>query len=394
MSTIKFPSDEVVRAKVQEAIDQINKYHKVPLNNSRGRVMFICNYYAGVWLEHAFDGVAWARIFPEDAEIAKNQVCLFLDNQHDDGQLPFNVTADSIGYTHIQECVSFGKICMEAAELNNDDKLIAYAYEKLCKWDEWQVKNRIHNDYGLIEMYCGYDTGHDNSGRLDGMKYPEFGPDNGERPTDCDVLPVIAPDMNAVFYGDRMALAAMAEKLGKTDEAAEWRKKAEQTRQAIMDVCYDPEDMFFYDVDKNGKQRKIKSIQITNVLCEDVCDYDLANKIFEKHFLNPDEFGTPFPYPSVAANDPVFRQTQPANTWGYFCQGLTMLRSTRWMERYGRGKEMEENMRKWLACWCRSTTTQMGQELDPFTGEPAPTVDYYSSTMIFLITAAKHLGII
>lgn len=32
-----------------------------------------------------------------------------------------------------------------------------------------------------------------------------------------------------------------------------------------MEVCYDKENNFFYDVDKSGIKRKVKNISITNV---------------------------------------------------------------------------------------------------------------------------------
>ncbi len=73
------------------------------------------------------------------------------------------------------------------------------------------------------------------------------------------------PDMNAVFYGDKKALSGMAKKLGFFDEAAEFEKSAEKLKKEIIELCYDERDDFYYDVDKNGVKRRIKSIGITTL---------------------------------------------------------------------------------------------------------------------------------
>ena len=89
---------------------------------------------------------------------------------------------------------------------------------------------------------------------------------------------------------------------------------------------------------------------------------------------------------AVAEGDPM-----AGNCWGYWCQGLTMLRSLRWMKACGLTAELHENMQKWLAAWTDSEL-RFGQELDPFTGKPSVCSPYYSSTMLFFLAAAKELG--
>lgn len=62
-------------------------------------------------------------------------------------------------------------------------------------------------------------------------------------------------------------------------------------------LCYDPEDAFFYDVDKNGTMRRIKTVAITNVLHEGVAEEPLAREIFLRHLWNEREFKVPYPFP-------------------------------------------------------------------------------------------------
>jgi len=399
MSVISLPSAEAVRRKADQAIERMEKKHLINWRDSIGKVVFISMQYPGLWLEHTYDSVAWGNFRPSDVAVSKAQVKLFLDQQTEEGQLPCFIWKDITCHGWLQECVSFTRLALEACKQNKDLEFLKECYKKCKKWDDWLVKNRMGRGLGLVEMHCGYDTGHDNSGRLLGMKYPTYykamvgGPAN-EAPADDDVLPAVGPDINAVFYNSRMALADMAEELGLSDEADVWLKKAKDVHTALFEICYNKEDQFFYDVDKHGKQRKCKSIMITNMFSENVLSFDLGNEIFERYFLDPDEFGTPYPYPGVAVSDPTFHMNLPGNSWGYYSQGLTMLRSLRWMEKYGRKKELEENMLKWISAWCASDSIQFGQELDPFTGKPSQSSEYYSSTMIFFLESAKRLGYI
>lgn len=391
--TFPTPSRETLLEKKQIILDRIRSHHLRLWGGSEGNIFFISDQYPGVWMEHTYDAILWAAYCPEDRRVSRNQVKLFLDNQKPSGQLPCWIWKDKVGYSQIQECVSFGTLCFEACEQNADDPdFLRQCYEACCRWDKWLCDSRMTLGKGLIEMFCGFDTGHDNSGRLWDLKYPgNICADGAVPPTDDPVLPVIAPDMNAVFYGDRMALSRMADKLGLADEAAAWREKAEEVRRKLFEICYDPEDQFFYDVDKNGNMRKVRSCSITNVFTEGVLDQQLADQIFERYMANENEFWTPYPFPAVSVSDPHWQQKLPGNSWGFYSQGLTALRTTRWMEKYGRFAEMEEIMRRWVAAWCASETIQFGQELHPITGKPSQSSQWYSSCMLYFLYAIRRL---
>ncbi len=394
------PYRESVLAQIKE-----NHIRRIPQHD--GRLFLISTAYPGYWLEHTFDALAWARLYPEDADIAISQVRFFTEHQRQDGRLPCNIIDDSIlqgneeihiYYTQLQECVSFARLCYEAWQMNPQEDLNKY-YTCCCRWDQWLCENRMTRSCGLVEMFCGFDSGHDNSSRLWKMKYPA-GPcrDTAENlpegfPIGCECAPVIAPDINAVFYGSRMALARMAEELKKFDEAAAWRKKAQEVKQRLFDICFDADTCFFYDVDKYDRKLPIKSISITSLFCEHVLDRPLADEIFDRYLANPKEFATPYPFPSISVSDPTWQQRLKGNSWGFYSQGLVALRSLRWMEFYGREKEMEEMMRAWISAWCRENILRFGQELHPLTGEPSESSPWYSSCMLFFLHAVRRLGL-
>lgn len=382
-------TDEQIIEKCKKAIDRIRSYHLREWDGSGGKIFFISDTYPAVWMEHTFDSLVWAEL-SGDSCVAVNETMLFINGQRDDGHFPFVVGDGNKRYSQLQECVSFASLCNEVYDMTLDRDYLNRAYVACSKWDEWLVANRM-GDHGLIEMYCGYDTGHDHSGRLVGMKYQGLvGTDAAEKPEGCGVAPLIAPDLNAIFYGDRMALSKMAAKLGKDDESTEWARKASDIRKKMFEACFDSEDCFFYDIDKNGQMRKIKSISITAQFVEGTLSQDMADRIFDRYFRREGEFNTPFPYSSVSSSDPMFSKNKDGNSWGYFSQGLTQLRTLRWMKQYGYENEMRKNMRIWLDAWTASELP-FGQELDPFTGAPSVCSPYYSSTMLFYLYAAKEL---
>lgn len=388
-----------IKQKYDAALARIEMVHVKSFPGQAGPLFLISTTYPGVWLEHVYDAVAYANLSPAGHEVARNQTLLFLRNQKKSGRLPFNVIDSSIlkqpsisniGYSQIQECVSLGALCLETYKLLGDKAYLREAYRGLKAWDAWLVKNRMSLGKGLIELYCLYDTGHDNSARL--ADIPNKCPDvDGILPVDADAVPLFAPDMNAVFYGDRMALSEMAEELGHVRAAHDWREKAADVKKKMFELLYDPDDLFFYDVNRNGKKRKYLSIAISNVFQEHVLDKKTADMIYIRHMKNPDEFWTAYPFPSMAISDPGSRKDRPGNSWGYYSQALTALRCARWMDFYGYGADYDALLARWVEAM---TTSEMNfaQELDPFTGELSKSSEWYSSALLLYVYACRRLG--
>ena len=389
-----------IRADYRTVMERIRTVHIKKFPGHPEPVFLISNAYPGVWLEHVYDAVCWANLEPDMAQVARAQVRLFLSGQKEDGQLPCYVLDASnpgvkgygalVGYGQIQECVSFTRLCLEASRILHDEELLKESYEKCCRWDEWLVRNRMTLGTGLIELFCQFDTGHDNSARLAGI--PGGCPGGAAHCNPQPFLPLIAPDMNAVFYGSRAALSEMAGLLGKPDEAAAWRGRAESVRRALKERCYCPEDDFYYDADRFGGLRKFRSIHISNMFQEHVFDQAEARCIYERHMKNPDEFWTNYPFPSMALDDPGSKQDRDGNSWGFYSQGLTALRALRWMDYYGWGDDLEELMRRWVDALASSETMRFAQELHPVTGEMSKSSQWYSSAMLFYVAACRRLG--
>ena len=340
--------------------------------------------YPGIWQECApQEGLVYGSLSkyiatqpgaPTPLEIARANHMAFFAQQKPDGQLPASIKlADKVGtsggYGQIQMVVPIAATAWELAQQTNDHELLETAYNSCSRWDAWLRQYRDTRKTGLVEGFCTYDTGHDNSPRWNGI--PRQCPDADARKCpDLPSMPRLCPDLSATAYGARIALAAMAKALGKPDDEARWLADAEHIRQLILTKLYSPEDAAFYDLDAQNKFVRVRGDVITRVLGEHVVDPHKDRKIFEavwnRQLHNPKAFWAPYPLPSIAMDDPTFVRPIPRNSWGGATQALTALRSPRWFAFYGKQAELTHMMQQWCSAIMRSGGFR--QQMDPLTG--------------------------
>ena len=84
---------------------------------------------------------------------------------------------------------------------------------------------------------------------------------------------------------------------------------------------------------------------------------EMADAFIKHHLLNPDEFWTPVPLVSIAANEPLF-QNAPGNNWSGQPQGLTYQRAIGALENYGHYAEV--TLHRARNC-CRSSSATVAR---------------------------------
>jgi len=353
-------------------------------------------------MEHIQDAVILAWTDEKYTPLAKAQTELFFKHQRTDGQFPCYILDPKhknasgypslVGYGQIQECVSFAYLCWEVYQLTSDADYLRRAYDACSAWANWLAENRMTRNRGLVETFCVYDTGHDNSARLDGV--PNSCSDFEARNAPVDgPAPLLSPDINAVYYGNLSALSKMADKLMQQDEAKEWSLRAEAIQSNMLKLLYDEQDQFFYDMDRDDRLIPCLSIQISNVFSMHVLGQELFDIIYERHIKNPDEFWTPYPLPSIAVNDPLWsKKNSPTNNWGYFSITMTILRGVFWFDHYGRGEDFDELLGIWVDLLCK-TQEPFPQEVDPITGEATPNTIWMSPAIVLFLYAVKRLNL-
>ena len=341
--------------------------------------------YPGIWLECGpLEGLAYGR---HALEVARVNHEVFFDLQREDGYLPCWVRGDRIGSAQIQMAVPIAATALEVAERHGDEAFLARAYAACARWDAWLARYRDTRGTGLCELFCGFDTGHDHSPRLAGVpwKCPQ---DDARVCPPVAGLPYLAPDLSASVYGGRVALSRMANRLGRSGEAQEWLERAETIRAAVLRHCYCEEDECFYDVDMEGRFVRVRGDALTRVLGEHVVGQETFERIYARHIRNPDAFWTPYPLPSISAEDPAFDRALPPNSWGGASQALTALRAPRWFDHYGKSADLEHLMRRWVEAITR--TPAFMQQVDPWTGEFSTSAGY-SPAMLVLTTFLERL---
>jgi hypothetical protein len=381
-----FQNDNSSLQKVYDAAVAQVRSNIRTVNNYASPVLIEGGVYGGIWLECGpLEGAVFSFIDPAVA-LANHDI--FFHFQRDDGYLPCWVRPQGPGSAQIQMVVPIAETAFDLWEQTRDLQFLQRAYNACAKWDDWLAKYRDTRKTGLCEAFCEYDTGHDNSPRFHGL--PKKCPNDDARVCpDSDRLPYVAPDLSATVYGGRIALARIARALERPDEARLWDTKAARTRGEIMKRLYVPEDGCFYDLDATGKFVRIRGDLLTRVLGEHVVDQKTFDVIYRKQIHNPKSFWAPYPFPSIALDDPTFVPPANRNSWGGPSQALTALRASRWMEHYGKYADLAHLMSQWV----RAITANGGflQQMDPRTGAFTQDRGGYSPAALVLFDFAWRL---
>ena len=374
----------VLRARAEELLDR-----NVWLLECFTEPTLVCGLeYPGIWLEHNQDNLFYAL---RDLRVAQAGQEIFIRHQAADGLLPPYLRRAKnppvVGDGHVQSVLPFARTAWEIATLSRDEAFLSRAYAAASRYDAWLVRYRGTRGTGLVEMFCEYDTGHDHSPRVTDGGIPRACPglDARVRP-DNSKLPIISVDLSAMQYGARMALAEMAEALGRRPEAERWREQAATTRRLIHELLWDDADEFFYDLGADGRFRRYRSEHITRLFLNRVVDQALFDRIWLRHFTDPQGFATDFPMPSLAPSDPRTDRAARTNSWGGQSQALTTLRAALWMESYQRADELDRLLGIWLEALLRSDR-RFTQEMDPRHGVFSDCAAGYTPTLLIAILA-------
>jgi hypothetical protein len=213
--------------------------------------------------------------------------------------------------------------------------------------------------------------------------WSEYYGDNLPPPTHDQVLvPIASMDVMAFSYDGRATLAKIAHELGNGREQF-WRQQAEEVRRRLIGGLWAPERHACFDRDRTGKRLEELIHNNLRAMYYGVFTQPMADAFIRYHLLNPAEFWTPLPLPSIAVNDPLFRNDSGDN-WSGQPEGLTYQRAIRALENYGHFAEVSLLGRKLL--WAVGRECRFTQQFDPFTGAPASgQQDGYGCTILAVL---------
>ncbi|MCX6970457.1 MAG: trehalase family glycosidase [Verrucomicrobia bacterium] len=372
--------------------------------------------YPNVWIEtQPMGGEMYAK---RNLEVALNNQIFFLLGQRADGRLPGMVVRGSTAREHghdkqppegmvwipehdlLASFEMFQGYCFPDPAwrmyfwTGKDRAYLSKLHDALEKHDAYLWRTRDSDGDGLLETWCVWDTGEDACSRLVMRNAPtrwpfDFPPGSEQAPDPLDpsdfkrywidldieklppptreevLVPFASMDVMAYSFEGRATLAKIAHELGNGREAY-WQEQAEEVRQRLIQGLWDPERSACFDRDRTGK--RLEELIHNNLRCMwyGVFTQEMADAFIRRHLLNPAEFWTPVPLPSIAVNEPLYGSI-PGNNWSGQPMGLTYQRAIRALENYGHHAEVSLLGQKLLPVLILNGCT-FQQQLETFAG--------------------------
>lgn len=332
------------------------------------RVLVEGGGYEKIWLETQPMGGEMYAV--RDMTAGRNNQLLFMEHIRPDGRLPGSIALlDGVVTPQYDKLQGF---CFPAPALNlyylmggQDGDYLELLYDTLERFDAYLWRTRDSDGDGCLESWCRYDTGEDHAERYGDA------PNAWEAetpPEDCKTVPMASIDVMSYSFACRETLAKISRIRKKEDCAKEWNRKARQVQERIAFWLWNEEAGACLDRDRQHQVMPVLTHNTLRAMYWNSITPYMAGRFVREHLLNPAEFWTGMPLPSVAVNDPLFRNVS-TNNWSGQVEALTYQRAIRALENYGYdglipmlGQKLFEAV---------GEDCHFVQQYDPFTGAPS-----------------------
>jgi putative isomerase len=197
-------------------------------------------------------------------------------------------------------------------------------YDELLRWNRWWPKNRDVGGYlcwgsqpavdslPSIEAHnlqaAKYESGLDNSPMYDSIPFDPA----------TNTMELADVGLMSFYIADCNALADIAEILGKADDVAELRKRG-STYTKTLGGMWDEKTGIFLNLrlDTHQKSYRLSPTNFYPMLAK-ACSQAQAERMIKDHYYNPTEFYGEYVLPSIARNDPAFKDNDywRGRIWG------------------------------------------------------------------------------
>jgi glycogen debranching enzyme len=278
-----------------------------------------------------------------DTEWAKSEIRNFMKAQWDSGFLPHIIFWGKRKrlphWEYIESALSIRPrttsitqppvlpISVEAIYKKDQDKqFLEEMLPKLARHHRWLLENRdIDHDY-LISIISPNESGMD--------ELPTFQIAAGYRGLDTtrlhytyrkgdflnhryrfDSKNILTRDyfnvegllFNVVFIESARCLSRLFKAIKNSQEEKFFAEIADKSENSLLSKCWDETDKIFYSLySKDEKFADVKTIASLVPIFLDGLKGEKLKNLVEKHLLNPDEFFTPYPFPSVAKDEKYY----------------------------------------------------------------------------------------
>jgi alpha,alpha-trehalase len=161
-----------------------------------------------------------------------------------------------------------------------------------------------------------------------------------------DKSAILATDISTFQLREYKAMAQLADKLGKPDEAAEYRKKAADLKAAMLAHMWSAPDVMFYNI-RRDTGKPVKRISYSNFvpLVDDILPPKNAQAMIRRYLWNKNYMLAPYGLRSLSKQDPDYNNAAiivPYSNW----QGPIWINANYLnyisLKRYGFDKEAAE----------------------------------------------------
>jgi hypothetical protein len=241
-----------------------------------------------MWLwDSAFHAIGWRHVA---RDLAQDAILAVFDMQAPDGFIPHMMSPAAASRITQPPVLALGVKLVH--DVTGDDAWVESLYPRLCAYLEWDLRHRDTDGGGLLEWQIDGDP-HCRSG--------ESGMDNSPRFDAATRLDAV--DFNAFLSHECEVMAEFAQKLGLADEAAKWAHRHAELNRRIASRLWCEERGFFvdYDTERRAPSPVLASSGFLPLLCGAASPAQAAR--LAACLADPSMFGTPFPVPSIAAQD-------------------------------------------------------------------------------------------
>ncbi len=231
-----------------------------------------------------------------DPSVATGSFLNFARNQREDGSLPGHIHVDYVAEEGIYHA-DWGRRLLDVHRVHPDFAFLEEAYPALKRYAEYFYRERDPQGTGLYDLVNQWESGQEYMSRYVWVD------DTGDA---WRAMKRRLKGLDASIYIYRLerALAEMSQLLSKGEEGV-WRERAERTKRAILEHCWDEDLQAFVDVSPElERSGLVFAISFYPFFTDLVSEEHLPS--LERHLFNPEEFWTEYPVPASPKTDPQY----------------------------------------------------------------------------------------
>ncbi|MGA2077740.1 MAG: trehalase family glycosidase [Terriglobia bacterium] len=305
-------------------------------------------YFMGVAL--SYDGVGQPV-----ADSVKDFLELVDENANNEGYIPREIAPQAL-WALPEMCKPFlAQAAWRASETLGDANWVGPYYTKLAHTLEFWENARRSPD-GFFRWFNGVESGVDNNPAV----------------SDSPAGVTEGVDLQCYLYREYLAMGMLADRLGKSDDAARYNAKAADLKSLVQQKMWSDEQGMFLNIDsRTGQFVPIKTWTNFVPLWAGIATTSQATRMIHDHLLNPQEFWAAYGVRTIAPQEPLYNPKS-----GYWRGPVWIISNYLLMHglmNYGFNQPAEELARKTVDLLVKDlkATGGMNENYNPDTGAPA-----------------------